>query len=154
MDSYVDTSFGPDPFVAIHWRRGYSDNVFTVRTAEEVATELLSARRTLQEQRGDGVPANFYIASNQLDEADLQRVAGLMNISGMNLHSLLPELARSPSLQRLVGLQGGGKGLDELSRVEQGVCAQAAVFIGTPMSTWSANVNAFRGLYSIDSSAG
>merc|ERR1711865_510989 len=41
MDSYVDTSFGPDPFVAIHWRRGYSDNVFTVRTAEEVhgATE-------------------------------------------------------------------------------------------------------------------
>ena len=66
--------------------------------------------------------------------AYLQRVAGLMNISGMNLHSLLPELARSPSLQRLVGLQGGGKGLDELSRVEQGVCAQAAVFIGTPMS--------------------
>ena len=40
MDRYVDTSFGPDPFVAIHWRRGYSDNVFTVRTAEEVATEL------------------------------------------------------------------------------------------------------------------
>ena len=152
MDRYVDTSFGPDPFVAIHWRRGYSDNVFTVRTAEEVATELLNARRTLQEQRGDGVPANFYIASNQLDEADLQRVAGLMNISGMNLHSLLPELARSPGLQRLVGLQGRGKGLDELSRVEQGVCAQAAIFIGTPMSTWSANVNAFRGLYSLDSS--
>ena len=151
MDSYVDTSFGPDPFVAIHWRRGYSDNVFTVRTAEEVATELLNARQTLQEQHGDGVPANFYIASNQLDEADLQHVARLMNISGMNLHSLLPELARSPSLQRLVGLQGRGKGLDELSRVEQGICAQAAVFVGTPMSTWSANVNAFRGLYSLDS---
>ena len=155
MDSYVDASFGPDPFVAIHWRRGYSDNVFTVRTAEEVATELLNARRTLQKQRGDGVPANFYIASNQLDEEDLQRVAGLLNVSDIKLHSLLPELARSTSLQRLVGLQerGSATGLDELSRVEKGVCAQAAVFVGTPMSTWSANVNAFRGLYSMESGA-
>ncbi len=138
VDDYVEAQFGTGPFVAIHWRRGYSDNVFHVRSAEEVADQLLTGRRKLQEETGDAPTANFYIASNQLDDADLQRVSARLNISDVRLHSLLLEPSQTASM-----------GVEELSRVEQGICSQAAIFIGTPMSTWSANVDAFRGLYSL-----
>ena len=133
-----DAQLGQEPFVAIHWRRGFSDNVFTVRSADEVADQLLHAGRRLQERRGDKAMASFYIASNQLDEADLKRVSARLNVSDLRLHSLLLEPSRTVHMS-----------IEELSRVEQGICAQAAIFIGTPSSTWSSNVDAFRGLYSL-----
>ena len=77
---------------------------------------------------------NVYIASNQINETDTVRVAELMNVSGLKLHSLLLE----PSLTEHMEL-------DEISRFEQGICTRASAFVDTPKSTWSANVDAFRG---------
>jgi len=135
---YIETHFGREPFVAIHWRRGYLGKVLPeARSVEQVADALADAMSSMRRTRGHDTKVNIYIASNQLNEADVARVSELLNASSTaKLHSLLLE----PALT-------AGLGIDELSRIEQGICGEADAFIDTPKSTWSAVVDAFRGKY-------
>ena len=136
---YTETHFEREPFVAIHWRRGYLGKVLPeARSVEQVAEALTDAISSMRRKRGPDANVNIYIASNQLNEADVAHVSELLNASSAKLHSLLLE----PVL-------AAGLGVDELSRIEQGICAKADVFVDTPKSTWSAMVDAFRGKYSL-----
>ena len=127
VGQYVKAHFGQQPFAAVHWRRGYLGQLIENRSIEQLSASLSNTTDALRSMLPPGSSElNVYLASNQLDEADRARVLELANVDGLKLHSLMLE----PSLN-------AGMGVEELSRIEQGICTRASVFDGTSTSQQS-----------------
>lgn len=125
----VSTRFLGRPYVALHWRRGFTGGAFEVRTIDEVIGLL---KNKTDEIMGLGrAPPAIYLASNILSKAEVKQIMGQLQ-EGQEVSSLVLD---SPS----------DLDLNALSRVEMAICMGAEEFIPAPGSTWSMNVQALRG---------
>lgn len=129
-EAFTRQKYDGKPYIALHWRRGFSGGAITIRSMSEVIGLLRSAS---EENRNNvtGELPQIYIASNQLTWKDMATI-----------HSKLPG---KQMIASLVLDDPQDLDLNALSRVEMAICQKARYFIPAPGSTWSMNVNALRG---------
>lgn len=122
-------------YLAVHWRRGFhvakagDDN----RESADVSYDLQQVADLAVERSQSVCPGcPIYIASNNISQSDVDTISQMMG-TGQQVVSIM---LNPPEIE-----------LNTLSRAEMLICVEAHTFIPSVTSTWSANVQAMRGLH-------
>lgn len=128
-NSYYMSTFGGNNYIALHWRRGYTDGTVQIRTVDEAVQILRDV--TNVNLNADGTKPDLYVASNIFTWDDAGMLEAMLG-TGQKVHSLILD---SP----------WDDDMNFLSHVEMSICSSARAFIRAEGSTWSYNVMSLRG---------